>query len=56
MAKKSRRSALKAAGMAAAAMALQGLVAAQSGTPRLKYETPAQLLHSALRPGADARG
>ena len=36
--------------MAAAVLALQGSVAAQIGTPRLKYEAPAQLLHSALTP------
>jgi hypothetical protein len=36
--------------VAAAAVALQGAVTAQSGIPRLRYEAPAQLLHSALRP------
>lgn len=50
MGTKSRRPASKAAAIAAAAVALQGVVAAQNGTPRLKYEAPAQLFHSALRP------
>jgi len=50
MGKTSRRSASKAAATAAAAVALRVLVAAQSGTPRLKYEAPAQLFHSALTP------
>ncbi len=50
MGKKTRQSASKAAALAAAAVALQGLVAAQSGTPRLRYEAPALLFHSALRP------
>jgi hypothetical protein len=32
------------------AVAFQGVVTAQGGVPRLKYEAPAQLLHSALTP------
>jgi hypothetical protein len=36
--------------MAMAAVTLQGAASGQSGNPRLKYEAPAQLFHSALTP------
>ena len=37
-------------GVAVIAAAFQGLAAMQSELPRLKYDAPEQLLHSALRP------